>query len=166
MQETGVWSLVWFLEKEMATHSSILAWKIPWTEEPGGVTKNRTLLSDWTTTTSIPRIAVSTWQSRCCCHGSFYFGKSALVMLESWPWLGVTESAAAYKIFRPSLFLNLPQLLLCVKIFVLSMKFLRNRLQLGRWPLRKQRKGICVRQETGRRFLTKQYVCSKEKKKK
>ena len=28
---------IWFypLEKEMATHSSILAWKIPWTEEPG-----------------------------------------------------------------------------------------------------------------------------------
>ena len=26
-----------FLEKEMATHSSILAWKIPWTEEPGGL---------------------------------------------------------------------------------------------------------------------------------
>ena len=25
------------LEKEMATHSSILAWRIPWTEEPGGV---------------------------------------------------------------------------------------------------------------------------------
>ena len=25
------------LEKEMATHSSTLAWKIPWTEEPGGV---------------------------------------------------------------------------------------------------------------------------------
>jgi len=26
------------LEKEMATHSSILAWEIPWTEEPGGAT--------------------------------------------------------------------------------------------------------------------------------
>ena len=26
-----------FLEKEMTTHSSILAWKIPWTEEPGGL---------------------------------------------------------------------------------------------------------------------------------
>ena len=26
-----------FLEKEMATHSSILAWKIPWTEKPGGL---------------------------------------------------------------------------------------------------------------------------------
>ena len=28
----------------MATHSSILAWRIPWTEEPGGVTKSRTQL--------------------------------------------------------------------------------------------------------------------------
>ena len=36
-QETQVWSLSWEdpLEKEMATHSSILAWEIPWTEEPG-----------------------------------------------------------------------------------------------------------------------------------
>ena len=36
MQETRVQSLGWedLLEKEMATHSSILAWKIPWTEEP------------------------------------------------------------------------------------------------------------------------------------
>ena len=35
MQETLVQSLGWedLLEKEMATHSSILAWKIPWTEE-------------------------------------------------------------------------------------------------------------------------------------
>ena len=43
------------LEKEMATHSSILAWKIPWTEEPGGlqvqgVAKSRTRLSDFTFT--------------------------------------------------------------------------------------------------------------------
>ena len=37
MRETWVQSLSLedFLEKEMATHSSILAWKIPWTEEPG-----------------------------------------------------------------------------------------------------------------------------------
>ena len=37
MLETWVQSLGWEdpLEKEMATHSSILAWKIPWTEEPG-----------------------------------------------------------------------------------------------------------------------------------
>ena len=37
--ETWVRSLGWedLLEKEMATHSSTLAWKIPWTEEPGGL---------------------------------------------------------------------------------------------------------------------------------
>ena len=37
--ETWVQFLGWEypLEKGMATHSSILAWKIPWTEEPGGV---------------------------------------------------------------------------------------------------------------------------------
>ena len=39
MQETQVRFLGWedSLEKEMATHSNILAWKIPWTEEPGGL---------------------------------------------------------------------------------------------------------------------------------
>ena len=39
VQETRVWSLGWEypLEKEMASHSSILAWKISWTEEPGGM---------------------------------------------------------------------------------------------------------------------------------
>ena len=39
MQETWVQSLGWedLLEKEMETHSSILAWRIPWTEEPGGL---------------------------------------------------------------------------------------------------------------------------------
>ena len=39
MQETQVQSLGQenLLEKEMATHSNILAWKIPWTEELGGL---------------------------------------------------------------------------------------------------------------------------------
>ena len=39
MQELRVLSLgqEGLLEKEMATHSSILAWRIPWTEEPGGL---------------------------------------------------------------------------------------------------------------------------------
>ena len=39
MQETWVRSLGWedSLEKGKATHSSILAWRIPWTEEPGGL---------------------------------------------------------------------------------------------------------------------------------
>ena len=38
-QEIRVWSLDWEepLEEEMTTHSSILAWEIQWTEEPGGL---------------------------------------------------------------------------------------------------------------------------------
>ena len=50
MQETWVQSLGWEhpLEKGMATHSSILAWRIPWTEEPGRHTGSQrvTRLSD------------------------------------------------------------------------------------------------------------------------
>ena len=39
VQETQVRSLGWEdpLEKGMTTHSSVLAWRIPWTEEPGGL---------------------------------------------------------------------------------------------------------------------------------
>ena len=39
VQEILVWSLGWedSLEKGMGTHSSILAWRTPWTEEPGGL---------------------------------------------------------------------------------------------------------------------------------
>ena len=39
MQEMRVQSLAWEdpLEEDMTTHSSILAWRIPWTEKPGGL---------------------------------------------------------------------------------------------------------------------------------
>ena len=60
MQETWVWSLCWEdpLEESMTTHSSVLAWEIPWTEEPGrlhskGSQKSGTGLSDWTTTSPL-----------------------------------------------------------------------------------------------------------------
>ena len=53
MWETWVRSLGWEdpLEKEMATHSSILAWKIPWTEEPGGLQSMglQRVRHDWST---------------------------------------------------------------------------------------------------------------------
>ena len=50
-KETQVLSLGWEgpLEKEIVTHSSILAWRIPWTEEAGGVAKSQTQLRDQTT---------------------------------------------------------------------------------------------------------------------
>ena len=54
IRETQLRSLGWkdSPEKGMATHSSIVAWRIPWTEEPGGlqsmeVTKSWTLVSDF-----------------------------------------------------------------------------------------------------------------------
>ena len=61
VQETRVPSLGWEdpPEKEVATHSSILAWRIPWTEEPGrppfsmGLQKSHTWLSDLTTTVCV-----------------------------------------------------------------------------------------------------------------
>ena len=53
MQETQVWSLGWEdpLEQGIVTHSSILAWRIPWTEEPGEIqsmesNKSQTRLSN------------------------------------------------------------------------------------------------------------------------
>ena len=58
MQETQVGSLGWqnSLEKGMATHSSILAWRIPWTEEPGGLqsTGSQRARHNWATNTHTP----------------------------------------------------------------------------------------------------------------
>ena len=57
MQETWVQSLGQEdpLEKEMATHSSILAWRIPWTEEPGGLQSmgSQRVGHDWVTSLSL-----------------------------------------------------------------------------------------------------------------
>ena len=52
------------LQKEIATHSSTLAWKIPWTEKPGrltvhGVAKSRTRLSDFTFFLSIAALSTA-----------------------------------------------------------------------------------------------------------
>ena len=55
MQEIQVWSLGWDypLEKGMATHSSVLAWRIPWPEEPGRVQSlgSQRVRHDWVTNT-------------------------------------------------------------------------------------------------------------------
>ena len=76
MQETRVQSLGWEdpLEKEMAAHCSILAWKIPWTVEPGRltvheVTKSRTRLSDLTCTFFLSAKTVLRGRRPCCPSG-------------------------------------------------------------------------------------------------
>ena len=57
MRETWVQSLAWedLLREEMAAHSSILAWRIPWTQEPGGLqsTGLQRIGHDWVTNTHI-----------------------------------------------------------------------------------------------------------------
>ena len=57
MRQTWIWSLVWEdpLEKGKGTHSSILAWRIPWTEEPGGLQSmgSQRILSNWVTSLSL-----------------------------------------------------------------------------------------------------------------
>ena len=58
MWETRVWSLGWEdpLEKEMAIHSSTIAWKIPWVEEPGRLQSMglQRVRHDWATSRSRP----------------------------------------------------------------------------------------------------------------
>ena len=55
LQEKWVWSLDWEdpLKKRMATHSSILVWRILWTEEPGGLPSmgSKRVRTDWVTST-------------------------------------------------------------------------------------------------------------------
>ena len=57
MREIWAQSLGWEdpLENRMATQSSILAWRIPWTEEPGGLqsTESQRVRQDWETNTSL-----------------------------------------------------------------------------------------------------------------
>ena len=55
------------LEKEMASHSNILVWEIPWTEEPGGLQsmgsqKSWTQLGNWTTTTMTVTSSQNCWR--------------------------------------------------------------------------------------------------------
>ena len=60
MRETQVWSLGWEdpLEKEMATHSSTLAWKIPWMECGRLSPRGRRVGNDWATSLSFSSIVI------------------------------------------------------------------------------------------------------------
>ena len=68
MRETWVRSLGWEdpLEKDMATHSSILAWEIPWTEEPGGLHSmgSQRVIHDWATSLHFTSESGRSWELR------------------------------------------------------------------------------------------------------
>ena len=91
-QEMWVRSLGWVdpLEKEMATHSSILVWKIPQTEEPGGLQsrglwKSQTRLSkhrwddSWFIMTNFCCMAKQFSYTECICVPSFFIFLSVVV---------------------------------------------------------------------------------------
>ena len=90
MQETQVWSLGQkdSLEKEMATHCSILAWKIPWTEETGRLQAMglQTVGHDWATNTCLHRfflwkcVSHSLWVTLCIlfCNLSFFLSSNLM----------------------------------------------------------------------------------------
>ena len=66
MRKTWVWSLGWEgpLEKGKITHSSIFAWRIPWTEEPGGLhTVHEVAKSglDWVANSSLFHLLMNYW---------------------------------------------------------------------------------------------------------
>ena len=87
-------------KKGMATHSSIFAWRIPWTEEPGGLQSMRfqRVRHDWVTNTSFSfklpaKEAVETVPS-----SPFYLG---------WPWLQFTTSELLLRASRKRLYYSL-----------------------------------------------------------
>ena len=81
MQGTRVQSLNWedALEEEMATDSSILAWRIPWTEEPGrlcGVAQNHMGLTRLSRSTRRELFCQCGWQVKCIGHSGVRIGRT------------------------------------------------------------------------------------------
>jgi len=74
VQETWVQTLGWEdpLEKGMAIHSSILAWKIPWTEEPSGLQSvGCQSLTTITTASLIPELMITQQNNSSCSRARF-----------------------------------------------------------------------------------------------
>ena len=82
-QETWVWSLGGgrFPEEGMATHSSVLAWRIPWTEEPGRLQSMGLQSQTWLKRLSThPHKEISSCSSTICCKGCFPFSIELILL--------------------------------------------------------------------------------------
>ena len=96
MRETQVWSLGWEnpLEKGMALHSSTPAWRIPWTEKPGGLQSmgSQRVRHDWATSISLHFIygiyIYICWPCKQCCseHWDAYSSQiTVFISLDTYP---------------------------------------------------------------------------------
>ena len=108
MRETGVQSLGWEgpLEKRMITHSSILAWRIPWTEKPSRLqfTGSQRVGHDWATSTSpSKRLVVFKMApfSKLLCYLIYIL--ILLIIWHNFPFISIYSSSSAH----PSTFLSL-----------------------------------------------------------
>ena len=96
MQETWVWPLDWenHLQEGMATYSLILAWRIPWTEEPGGLYspwgRKHSDMTEWLS------ISQREHKAQYWLPLSTYSGILAF-WLSQWPWFSGKQSACQYR---------------------------------------------------------------------
>ena len=100
MQKTLVQSLVWedSLEKEMVTHSSILAWRVPWTEKPGRLQSTGLQESDTTERLQLPhasKVMLKVLQARLQKYVNFLMFKLVLEKAEE-PEIQLPTSAASW----------------------------------------------------------------------
>ena len=154
MQETRVQSLGWEdpLEKEMATHSSTLPWKIPWTEEPGRLQAMglQRVGHDWATSLQLHFNYVQSyhrsWESL---HRKLFSSVQSLshVQLFVTPWiagrqasLSITNSRSSLKLTSIESVMPSSHLILCRPLLLLppippSIRVFSNESTLGmRWP--------------------------------
>ena len=123
MQETQVQSLGWedALEKEMATDSSILAWRLPWTEEPGRLqsTGSQRVRQDWA-----PSVSLSL--SAFLCQTVHSVQSLSCVQLFATPWtaasqasLSITNSQSSLRLMSIESVMPSSHLILCRPLLLL-----------------------------------------------
>ena len=124
-------------EKAMAPHSSTLAWKIPWTEEPGKLQSmgSRRVGYDWATSLSLSRIGEGNGNPlQCSClenprdGGAWWAAVYGVAQSRTQlKWLSSSSSKAAYSSFGPLLFIllnaaphlsSLPVTLYCCTLYI------------------------------------------------
>ena len=94
-----------YLEKAMAPHSSVLAWKIPWMEEPGGLQSMGLLRVGHNWATSLSRIGEGNGNPlQCSClenpmdGGAWWAAVSGVTQSQTWlKWLSSSSSSISYK---------------------------------------------------------------------